>query len=476
MVAHDRVPLDHEVEEMIVNRLIDNTAVAIAAINRKPVANARTQALAHPRPDGATVYGLPIEQRFCAEWAAWANGTAVRELDFHDTFLAADYAHPGDAIAPLLAVAQQMQVSGNELLSGIATAYEIHIGLVKGICLHQHKIDHMAHLAPAVVAGLGTLLRLEPNVTYQAVQQAVHTSFTTRQSRKGEISSWKAYVPGYAGKLAIEAVDRAMRGEMSPSPIYEGEDSVIAWLLDGPEACYEVAFPEAGESKRAILESYTKAHSAEYQAQAVIDLAFDLRTAVSEEDAIEEVVIHTSHHTHVVIGSGSNDPQKYDPQASRETLDHSIMYIFTIAFQDGRWHHEESYTRARATRADTVRLWNKVKTVEDPEWTRRYHHPEPNKRAFGSRVEVRLAGGSTIERELAVANAHPNGKTPFERTDYLRKFTLLTQDLITPREHERYLGAVQRLGELHADELALLNVEIPKETLLANTRDERGIF
>ena len=55
----------------------------------------------------ATVFGLARAQRVSPEWAAWANGVAVRELDFHDTFLAADYSHPGDNIPPLLAVAQQ---------------------------------------------------------------------------------------------------------------------------------------------------------------------------------------------------------------------------------------------------------------------------------------------------------------------------------------------------------------------------------
>src|SRR5207247_24798 len=89
-VATDHTPLLPEVAGMIVNRVIDNAAVAIAAINRPPVANARTQALAHPRTDGATLFGLPSEQRFECEWAAWANGVAVRELDMHDTFLAAD--------------------------------------------------------------------------------------------------------------------------------------------------------------------------------------------------------------------------------------------------------------------------------------------------------------------------------------------------------------------------------------------------
>src|SRR5690606_22940140 len=86
-VAVDSVAVEGEVQEMIINRIIDNASVAIAAANRRPVANARSQALAHPREGGATVFGLPSEQRFEAEWATWANGTAVRELDMHDTFL-----------------------------------------------------------------------------------------------------------------------------------------------------------------------------------------------------------------------------------------------------------------------------------------------------------------------------------------------------------------------------------------------------
>ena len=52
------------------------------------------------------------------------------------------------------------------------------------------------------------MLKLNTETIYQAVQQALHTTISTRQSRKGEISSWKAYAPAHAGKLAIEAVDR----------------------------------------------------------------------------------------------------------------------------------------------------------------------------------------------------------------------------------------------------------------------------
>ena len=344
---------------------------------------------------------------------------------------------------------------------------------MRAICLHAHKIDHIAHLCPAQAAGIGTLLRLPTETIYQAVQQAVHVSFTTRQSRKGEISSWKAYAPAHAGKLAVEAVDRCMRGEGAPSPIYEGEDSVIAWMLDGPNATYDVPLPEPGEPKRAILDSFTKEHSAEYQSQALIDLAFRMREKIPDLEQVERIIIHTSHHTHYVIGTGANDPQKMDPKASRETLDHSIMYIVAVALQDGRWHHVDSYAPRRAARADTVRLWHKIETREDPEWTRRYHATDPHQIAFGARIEVIMQDGSRIEDELAVANAHPQGARPFGRDDYIGKFRALTEGIVSAREANRFLEVVQDLPRLAAGELGALNVALPAGRL---TEGKPGIF
>ncbi len=478
-VAADAVPLEPEVVETIGDRIIDNAGVALAAINRAPVASARAQALAHPRADGASVFGVPAEHRVDAEWAAWANGTAVRELDFHDTFLAADYSHPGDNIPPILAVGQQLGLDGPALLRGIAAAYEVHVNLVKGICLHRHKIDHVAHLGPATAAGIGAMLGLDADTIYQAVQQALHVTTATRQSRKGALSSWKAFAPAHAGKLAIEAVDRAMRGEGAPSPIYEGEDGVIAWMLGGPEAEYAVPLPEPGEPKRAILETYTKAHSAEYQSQAAIDMAIRLRPQVLERtgddwDRISEMVLHTSHHTHYVIGSGANDPQKRDPGASRETLDHSILYILAVALQDGRWHHVDSYAPARAGREETVRLWHKVRTVEDPAWTERYHDEDPARKAFGGRLEIVFADGDVLADEIAVADAHPLGDAPFVRTDYINKFRILSDDVVLESEQERFLTAVEAIAGAPSGSLHDLTVAVPPERLGRN--DRKGIF
>ena len=73
-----------------------------------------------------------------------------------------------------------------------------------------------------------------------------------------------------------------------------------------------------------------------------------MRDRISSIEDIEKIILFTSHHTHNVIGTGAGDPQKIDPKASRETLDHSIMYIFTVALQDGTWHHINSYTPERS--------------------------------------------------------------------------------------------------------------------------------
>ncbi|MCY4321028.1 MAG: MmgE/PrpD family protein [Bdellovibrionaceae bacterium] len=471
-IALDPAPISEESKEMIINRIIDNSAVAVASLNREPVIHARDQALAHPLKEGACLFGLDNQFRFSPEWTAWANGVAVRELDFHDTYLAEDYSHPADNIPTLVAIAQSTGKNGRELLTALLSAYEIHISLVKGICLHKHKIDHIAHLCPAQAGGLGTLLNMTVDQTYQAIQQAVHVSFTTRQSRKGEISSWKAYAPAFSGKMAIEAVDRALRGEKSPSPIYEGEDSVVAWLLDGQSAQYQIPLVEKGEEKKSILESYTKAHSAEYQAQAFIDLAFELREQIKDFSLIKKIRIYTSHHTHYVIGTGSGDPQKMSPSASRETLDHSISYIFTVALEDGCWHHIDSYTKKRANRPETIKIWHKVETFEEKKWTDLYKHPDPNQKAFGGRVEIEMQSGEVITAEKKLADAHPSGKKPFEREDYIKKFLSLTEELISKEEGNRFLDLVQNLENLSNKEVRQLNVQ----SGLSHRPVSKGIF
>lgn len=201
-----------------------------------------------------------------------------------------------------------------------------------------------------------------------------------------------------------------------------------------------------------------------------------MKTKITNFDDIKEIVIHTSHHTHYVIGTGAGDPQKMDPTASRETLDHSIMYIFAVALQDGRWHHVNSYAPERAQRPDTVKLWHKISTVEDPKWTAAYHDADPNKKCFGARVEIHFNNGEKLVDEMGVANAHPAGAKPFVRKDYIRKFDELTEGIITKEERNRFIALAENLPNLTAAQVQELNVQISADKMPLHQRDTKGIF
>ena len=233
-------------------------------------------------------------------------------------------------------------------------------------------------------------------------------------------------------------------------------------------------YQKKNEPKKAILETYTKEYSAEYQSQALIDLAKKLKKKVQNLSLIKKIDIFTSHHTHYVIGTGANDPQKMDPNASRETLDHSIMYIFAVALEDGKWHHVKSYTKARAKRKSTIKIWRSIKTHEDKKWTKRYHDPNPKKKAFGAKVVITLKNGKKISEEQGVADAHPYGSRPFKRKDYINKFLTLTEKILDKRESDRFLKSVQNLKKLKPGELHKLNIEVKKSKLKRNLK--KGIF
>ena len=146
-----------------------------------------------------------------------------------------------------------------------------------------------------------------------------------------------------------------------------------------------------------------------------------------------------------------------------------------VALQDGTWHHVDSYAPERAGRPDTVELWKKVSTVEDEEWTRRYHSLDIAEKAFGGRVVITLADGEVITDEIAVADAHPLGARPFGREQYVHKFRMLAADVLEPAEIERFLDLAQRLPELGPDELGRLTI-VAAPGLLAQVEAPLGIF
>ena len=152
------------------------------------------------------------------------------------------------------------------------------------------------------------------------------------------------------------------------------------------------------------------------------------------------------------------------------------MYIFAVALQDGVWDHVKSYLPERAKREDTVRLWKKIETKEDPYWTKRYHDPDPKKKAFGAKIEILFEDGSSLVEELGLAHAHPYGKKPFKRENYIKKFDTLTSELIETKERNRFLNLVENLENLDEKDVLNLNVFVSLDKIKAHKRDEKGIF
>jgi 2-methylcitrate dehydratase len=87
-----------------------------------------------------------------------------------------------------------------------------------------------------------------------------------------------------------------------------------------------------------------------------------------------------------------------------------------------------------------------------------------------------MADGRTLVDEAAVANAHPNSDRPFGRDQYVDKFDTLTEDWISTEERDRFLGLVDRLPALSAEEVRALSVQVPSNRLDHPEQSEQGLF
>ena len=68
------------------------------------------------------------------------------------------------------------------------------------------------------------------------------------------------------------------------------------------------------------------------------------------------------------------------------------------------------------------------------------------------------AGAGFEQRSRPRADAHPLGARPFARENYIKKFRILAEPVLTEAEIERFLELVQRLPELSVDEVRELNI------------------
>ena len=84
-------------------RFIDSFATAVGAMPSEAYAIAKKCALRVSSNPGASLLG---GGRSSVEWATFVNGLLIRYLDFNDTYLSKEPAHPSDNLAAVLAVGE----------------------------------------------------------------------------------------------------------------------------------------------------------------------------------------------------------------------------------------------------------------------------------------------------------------------------------------------------------------------------------
>ncbi len=368
----------HEVKR----RLLDSLGCALGAWETEPCAIARRVAGRYSAERGATLWGT--SHRAPPDWAAFANGCLVRYLDFNDTYLSKEPAHPSDNIPAALAVAESEQVHGRDLIAAIVLGYEIQCRFCDAVSLRARGWDHVTYVTFSSALATARLLGLDVERTRHAVNIAGVSAGSLRQSRVGELSHWKAGTVAHAARRGVFAGLLAAEGMTGPAPIFEG--TMGFQKLVSQADLGEVIFAPGDFM---IMKTSIKHWPAEYHSQSAIDAALRLRARIGGVEEIQSVTVESHDAAVDIIGS---EPQKWRPQ-NRETADHSLPYIVAAALADGEVS-DHQFTPARFTDPVLLDLVKRVKIERHAELTARY--PE----AVGNIVTVHLRDGKALTERV----------------------------------------------------------------------------
>ena len=418
--------LPKEVTHEVKRRILDSLACAIGAYDSK-VSKILWKSCSKVKSKcSAPIFGR--KKNVFYEEAAFINGSLVRYLDFNDTYLSLEPAHPSDNIAPLIATAQAFGKSGLELILAIAVAYEIQCRLCDGASLREKGIDHVTYGAFSTVSGAALLMGLNEKELDNALSIAGVCNITTRQTRVGEMSMWKACAFANAARQGLFATRLAKEGLTGPKPIFEGTKG-FEILISGP---INLKLPLKGEPPGMILQTYIKPYPVEYHAQSAVKAAIELNKEGLKPDQIEDMIIFTHRASYQIIGS---EPEKWRP-TSKETADHSLPYCTAVALRDGDVT-DESFEKKNFRDSYMLKFLKKIKVLEDSKYTADYP------KSFGNRLEIKTTDGRKIVKEVL----HPFGhrRNPMSDEDIFNKWRNLAKPYLQKDQIEKQIEKVMSL-------------------------------
>ncbi|MDX2175567.1 MAG: MmgE/PrpD family protein [Candidatus Sumerlaeia bacterium] len=417
----------HEVKR----RTLDSVATALGAW-QTPVAAAAVRTAANLAPVGekpAQVMGTA--RGSVLEYAAFANATMVRTLDYNDTYLAKEPAHPSDNIAAVLATAQVFGNSGADAVLGVANAYEVQCRLCDANSLRAKGIDHVTYGNISAAASCGVMMGMdEDHITHAlGIAGVAHTAI--RQTREGEMANWKAAAFANADRNALFALRAVRSGFTGPTPIFEGVKGLEAVLT----GAFDLVLPQDGEAPAMILKTYIKPAPVEYHAQSAVEVAAKMHREGIDWRRIARIRIRTHKASYEIIG---RSPEKWDPM-SKETADHSLPYCAAIALIDGPVTLA-SFGEKKYRDPEILAFLKKIEVVEDPEFTAIYGD------GFANHLRVEMQDGTVREGESRYPLGHP--KNPMTDAQIEGKFRELADGLLAKAEQDAFIARCWRMESL----------------------------
>ena len=201
-------------------RFLDSFATAVGAMPSEAYAIAKKCAARISSNPGASILG---GGQSSVEWATFVNGLLIRYLDFNDTYLSKEPAHPSDNLAPVLAVGEAVGAGGRDLITAAVLAYEVQCRFCDAASLRKHGVDHVTYGAISSALAAGKLMKLDAAKLTHAVGIAGVCNVALRQTRSGELSEWKGCAFANAARNGVFAATLAAEGLTGPAPIFEGD-------------------------------------------------------------------------------------------------------------------------------------------------------------------------------------------------------------------------------------------------------------
>jgi 2-methylcitrate dehydratase len=430
--------LSPQVVHEVKRRVLDSIGCALGAWTSRPARVTRAVAQAVTVPGGASLLGS--RHRTTPDLAAFSNGALVRYLDFNDTYLSREPAHPSDNIPAALAVGQACHAAGREIITAIALGYELQCRLCDAASLRAHGWDHVVYGAFSTALLASRLYGLTAEQTLHALGLAGVCNFATRQTRTGQISDWKACAFSNAARNGVFAADLARRGMTGPHEIFEGPKGLFK-MVTGP---FELSWA-AGPDDWMIRKTYIKFWPAEYHSQSAIDAALQLRPQIGDPGAIESILVESFEAAVSIIGS---EPEKWRP-TSRETADHSLGYCVAVALLDGDVTRD-SFSDHKIGDPRILGLLDSIRIVETDECNAGYPDGIPNK------LTVRLHGGREISKLVKYPRGHAGN--PMTDDEVVAKFKRQAAGIVSDATAERLVDRAMSLDTL-ADVTPLLEFE-----------------